>query len=129
MVERRKGMAGASALCDQCVHQVLLGGAGGTAPRRLPLIGAISVKNPGVGIVFEVGAQPFVDHSLSLGLLQNGERDFDPSKEIAVHPVGAGEEDPVVAVVQEVKDPAVLKKPADDRTHPDMFRQPGDAGP
>ena len=87
------------------------------------------MERPGVGVVFEVGAEALVDHTLPQGVLQHRKRDFDAPEEVAVHPIGTGEEDSIIAVVQEVKDSTMFEKPADDRPHSDMFRQSRDTGP
>ena len=86
------------------------------------------MENPGVRIIFEVGAEALVDHALPQCFIQHRKRHFDASKEIAIHPIGAGEKDPVVAVVQKIEDPAMFEKPSDDRTYADMFREARDAG-
>ena len=44
----------------------------------------------------------------------DGEHDLDPAAEVAGHPVGGGEEDLGVAVVEEIGDPRVLEVLVDD---------------
>ena len=116
-------------LGDELIHQPLLGRPRGPASWGVTLVRSVAMENPGVGIVFEVGAEAFVDHALSQGFLQDRKCDFDTTKEITIHPVGAGEKDSVVAVVQEIKDPAVFKKAPDNGTYSDMLRETHDAGP
>ena len=87
------------------------------------------MEKPGVGIVFQVGTETFLDDAPAECRIQNRKRDFDPSKKVSIHPVGAREKNSVVAVVEEIENSAVLEKSSDDGPHADMFRKAGDAGP
>lgn len=80
-------------------------------------------------IVFKIGTEAFFDHALPQCFVQHRKSHLDASKEVAIHPIGAGEKNPVVSVIEEIENPAVFQKPADDGTHADMFRESGDAGP
>lgn len=79
------------------------------------------MENPGVGIVFQVGTETFLDDPVAKYRIQDWKRDFDPPEKIAIHPVCAGEKHSVIAVVEEIENPAVLEKASDDRTYANMF--------
>lgn len=86
------------------------------------------MKDPGVGIVFEVGTEAFVDEPAAKCRIQHRKCDFNPSEKIAIHPICAGEKHPVVAVVEEIENPAVFEKASDDGADANMFREAGDPG-
>ena len=85
------------------------------------------MKDPGVGIVFEVRTEAFVDEPAAKCRIQHRKCDFNPSEKIAIHPICAGEKHPVVAVVEEIENPAVFEKPPNDTGHPDILADPFDA--
>ena len=87
------------------------------------------MQDPGVRIIFEIRAQALFDETLSKCFIQHRKCHFDAPEKIAIHPVSAGEKYPVIAVIEEIENPAVLKKPPDDGTHPNMLREAGNAGP
>lgn len=60
-IERSPGSA--RALGDESVHEPLLRRTRGSSPRRLPLVGSVSMEDPGVGIVFKVGTETFLDQT------------------------------------------------------------------
>ena len=85
------------------------------------------MKNPGVGIVFQVRTETFFDNPAAKCRVQHGKGHFDAPEKIAIHPVGAGEKHSVIAIIEEIEDPAVLEKSSNDGAYTNMFRKAGDA--
>ena len=54
----------------------------------------------------------------------NGKDDLDAPAQVAIHPVGRADVDLRIAVVAEIKDPAVLQEAIDDGDDADVFTQP-----
>lgn len=86
------------------------------------------MQNPGMGIIFQVRTEAFLDEPVAKYGIQDRKRDFNSSEKIAIHPVRAGEKHSVVPVIEEVKNPAVLEKSSDDGADTNMFREAGDPG-
>ena len=57
-----------------------------------------------------------------MSLLAHREGDFHATEEIALHPVGARQEQFAGAIVAEIEDARVFEEAADDRPHADVFR-------
>ena len=76
-------------LRHKLIHEPLLGGAGSPATGGLAPVGAIAMENPGVSVIFEVGAETFLDDPLAQDLVKDGEGDLDTAEEVAVHPICA----------------------------------------
>src|SRR5262249_38677019 len=61
-------------------------------------------------------------------LVFHRERQFDPPIEISRHPICAREKDLGLACIFEVKNPAVLEKPANDADNANVFAEIGNLG-
>src|SRR5450830_872014 len=108
----------------QSMHQVVLRTEGSLAAADFLLcIDPVTVEMPGIGVVLEIRFQAFTDDALFEVLIQYWKRHFNPPKQIAVHPVRARQIDVMSQVVAEVIDARVFQVAADDRAHPDIFRQ------
>ncbi|MOA23490.1 hypothetical protein D3C78_1441130 [compost metagenome] len=81
-----------------------------------------------MGVIGQIQLQLFLDpHDQFLAF--HREASLYAFVEVALHPVGTGEEHLLIAAVEEVEDPGVLQETADDRTHMDVMGDPGDARP
>lgn len=85
------------------------------------------MKDPGVGIIFEVGTEAFIDEPAAKHWIQHRKRHFDAPEKIPIHPVRAGQKYPVIAVIEKIENAAVLEKSPDDGAYANMFRKTGDS--
>jgi hypothetical protein len=83
-------------------------------------------KLPCLSVVGEIGVE--VRHQARFeAFVANREHHLDAAEEVSIHPVRARTEDLLIAAVVEVVDAAVLEEPADDRAHPHVLGDAGDA--
>lgn len=94
------------------------------AGRRIADVTAIRLQAPAVGVVGQVQLQLFLHAGQQLFAFDR-EASLDALVEVALHPVGAGEEHLLVAAIEEVENTCVLKEAANDRAHMDVVRNPG----
>src|SRR5688572_28102965 len=93
--------------------------------RRLADVAALSVHDPALAVVVEIGLQAFLDDAALQLLVKHRECKLDTPEEIAVHPVGRRKPHIVGAVISEPEHARVLEEAPDDRAHADVLGQPG----
>src|SRR5471032_3068675 len=96
------------------------------AGRRVAHVAAVRLQAPAVGVVSEVAFQLFLDAHDQL-LAFHREAGLYTLIEVALHPVGTGEEHLLFAAVEEVEHPGVFQEAADDRAHVDVVGNPRNA--
>ena len=103
-------------------------------PSGRPDILPVRHQHPALGLVAQVGGHHLIDDLGMDGGVVDLDQGLDPTVEIAVHPVGRGDEHPgargrqAVAVAQ-TDDPAVFEEAPDNRLDADVLAEPRHAGP
>lgn len=90
-------------------------------------VGAVLVEFAGLGVVVELGFEDGVQRFLGFGIFDGGKK-LDAFAEVAVHEVGAGDEDHGMAALAEPKDAGVFEVAVDDADDADVFAEAFDAG-
>ena len=91
-------------------------------------VAAVGLHQPGAGVVLQRHFNAFVDDAGFEFGRENRGGDFDAAEEVAPHPVGAGDEGVVRAVVVEAVHARVFELSADNGADADVFGQAFDAG-
>ena len=88
---------------------------------------AMTIHFPALLIIGEVELQALGDHPLLQFRIKDWKCQFDALEEVAIHPVGGGEIDILLAARVEIHHAVMFKETADDRTHPDFVGEAGNA--
>lgn len=103
--------------------------AGGLAAgiARNRFVSAVRQQPAGFHIILQADLQRRQQAIAGLRLFDRNQQ-FHTSVQIAGHPVGAGNKQPLIAAVVEVRDPAVFQKPVNHARNRDILAETGDAG-
>ena len=91
-------------------------------------MGAVGAQDARLHVVGERNGEDLVEDPLADGGVLDRESDLHAADEVALHPVGGGEEHLALAARFEVPDPGVLEEAVDDAHHADAIGNAGDAG-
>src|SRR4029453_12405195 len=86
---------------------------------------SIRLQLPCLDTIVQKARKHFIDDLVAQRRILDGERQFDAAVEIARHPIRALEEDPGLAGILKIKNPAVLKKTAHNADDADIVAQAG----
>src|SRR5262249_45116315 len=88
----------------------------------------VRAKAAGSGGIPKVGGENRVPQILPQPRVGDRAEDLDTAIEIALHEIGAADEELRRSTVLEIENPRMLEEPADNRSHGNAFAHAGDAG-
>jgi len=93
----------------------------GSRPRLDALVRSVRQQDASVHAVAQVSVESFLHQVCFQAGVVDRTDDFDPTIQIARHPVRAADVNLFITVVREVADAAVLKEAPDDTAHADIL--------